>query len=138
MTEVLVLVNIVFFFFKQKTAYEMRISDWSSDVCSSDLLGVLAAYIMVTVAVGPNKEGLSLPLAFSVALAATLGITLLVHIAVDHWVRPFGHFVGTVLTIAIGGIIMGVVSMVWSGQTMRLILVEGHVDRKRPSMKSSH
>src|SRR3546814_21069806 len=29
---------IDFFFFKQKTAYEMRISDWSSDVCSSDLL----------------------------------------------------------------------------------------------------
>src|SRR3546814_5844104 len=30
---------ISFFFFKQKTAYEMRISDWSSDVCSSDLVG---------------------------------------------------------------------------------------------------
>src|SRR3546814_3353474 len=30
---------IFFFFFKQKTAYEMRISDWSSDVCSSDLEG---------------------------------------------------------------------------------------------------
>src|SRR3546814_12246199 len=29
-----------FFFFKQKTAYEMRISDWSSDVCSSDLIFV--------------------------------------------------------------------------------------------------
>src|SRR3546814_3214317 len=29
---------VFFFFFKQKTAYEMRISDWSSDVCSSDLL----------------------------------------------------------------------------------------------------
>src|SRR3546814_7173014 len=29
---------VIFFFFKQKTAYEMRISDWSSDVCSSDLL----------------------------------------------------------------------------------------------------
>src|SRR3546814_10899990 len=29
----------MFFFFKQKTAYEMRISDWSSDVCSSDLTG---------------------------------------------------------------------------------------------------
>src|SRR3546814_8854658 len=28
---------MTFFFFKQKTAYEMRISDWSSDVCSSDL-----------------------------------------------------------------------------------------------------
>src|SRR3546814_10708228 len=31
----------VFFFFKQKTAYEMRISDWSSDVCSSDLLDTI-------------------------------------------------------------------------------------------------
>src|SRR3546814_20770657 len=31
----------LFFFFKQKTAYEMRISDWSSDVCSSDLLGAV-------------------------------------------------------------------------------------------------
>src|SRR3546814_7930414 len=34
----LVFLCVVFFFFKQKTAYEMRISDWSSDVCSSDLL----------------------------------------------------------------------------------------------------
>src|SRR3546814_5868212 len=37
---VIVLYSVVclfFFFFKQKTAYEMRISDWSSDVCSSDL-----------------------------------------------------------------------------------------------------
>src|SRR3546814_7632244 len=33
----LVVISVCFFFFKQKTAYEMRISDWSSDVCSSDL-----------------------------------------------------------------------------------------------------
>src|SRR3546814_7176500 len=32
-----ILSSTLFFFFKQKTAYEMRISDWSSDVCSSDL-----------------------------------------------------------------------------------------------------
>src|SRR3546814_16707519 len=31
------MIYLLFFFFKQKTAYEMRISDWSSDVCSSDL-----------------------------------------------------------------------------------------------------
>src|SRR3546814_15359798 len=38
MVPYLLLVYVVyFFFFKQKTAYEMRISDWSSDVCSSDL-----------------------------------------------------------------------------------------------------
>src|SRR3546814_9552065 len=32
-------IHVIVFFFKQKTAYEMRISDWSSDVCSSDLTG---------------------------------------------------------------------------------------------------
>src|SRR3546814_17924369 len=34
---VVYVVSMLMFFFKQKTAYEMRISDWSSDVCSSDL-----------------------------------------------------------------------------------------------------
>src|SRR3546814_4025298 len=34
----------IFFFFKQKTAYEVRISDWSSDVCSSDLIFRTALY----------------------------------------------------------------------------------------------
>src|SRR3546814_3250377 len=34
----MILCIFLFFFFKQKTAYEMRISDWSSDVCSSDLV----------------------------------------------------------------------------------------------------
>src|SRR3546814_4635678 len=38
-----------FLFFKQKTAYEMRISDWSSDVCSSDLFVVAGATTAVTV-----------------------------------------------------------------------------------------
>src|SRR3546814_9546931 len=33
------------FFFKQKTAYEMRISDWSSDVCSSDLVAAVLAFL---------------------------------------------------------------------------------------------
>src|SRR3546814_5445237 len=35
---------VVVFFFKQKTAYELRISDWSSDVCSSDLFGECSKY----------------------------------------------------------------------------------------------
>src|SRR3546814_2420403 len=40
-SDVCVSVAFCFFFFKQKTAYEMRISDWSSDVCSSDLLAAV-------------------------------------------------------------------------------------------------
>src|SRR3546814_10686992 len=38
------IVFLLVFFFKQKTAYEMRISDWSSDVCSSDLQGTQAQF----------------------------------------------------------------------------------------------
>src|SRR3546814_14816667 len=45
----MVYVFSVFFFFKQKTAYEMRISDWSSDVCSSDLI--------MQIALGQAKQG---------------------------------------------------------------------------------
>src|SRR3546814_13094308 len=43
------------FFFKQKTAYEMRISDWSSDVCSSDLsspVGAILSNSSATVSIG--------------------------------------------------------------------------------------
>src|SRR3546814_3270598 len=46
-----------FFFFKQKTAYEMRISDWSSDVCSSDLLGG-RGHRRIDVVVDQRKESL--------------------------------------------------------------------------------
>src|SRR3546814_2788900 len=44
------MVVFIFFFFKQKTAYDVRISDWSADVCSSDLEGwdlVLRFYAMM-------------------------------------------------------------------------------------------
>src|SRR3546814_1552955 len=47
----------VFFFFKQKTAYEMRISDWSSDVCSSDLLAFLVRIRHDDDLVGPGGLG---------------------------------------------------------------------------------
>src|SRR3546814_14529433 len=47
-------VFVVFFFFKQKTAYEMRISDWSSDVCSSDLLCQKGDGGILTVSTSPS------------------------------------------------------------------------------------
>src|SRR3546814_20173534 len=43
------MLNVCIFFFKQKTAYEMRISDWSSDVCSSDLQRLGPAQSLVVV-----------------------------------------------------------------------------------------
>src|SRR3546814_6541359 len=50
----------MFFFFKQKTAYEMRISDWSSDVCSSDLLGIKAERVGIEPRAGDENVRLAL------------------------------------------------------------------------------
>src|SRR3546814_2177565 len=48
-----------FFFFKQKTAYEMRISDWSSDVCSSDLSAHRAGNERIDLRVAQPRQGLA-------------------------------------------------------------------------------
>src|SRR3546814_9267812 len=52
--------GLCFFFFKQKTAYEMRISDWSSDVCSSDLRpdGRIARMDFDAIVIGGGHNGL--------------------------------------------------------------------------------
>src|SRR3546814_10284096 len=46
----------LFFFFKQKTAYEMRISDWSSDVCSSDLSVLRGCVLMAWATASSSSE----------------------------------------------------------------------------------
>src|SRR3546814_14712061 len=58
---------MLFFFFKQKTAYEMRISDWSSDVCSSDLL---PASLL------PVKRTLSALMTMTLSPQSTFGVKL--------------------------------------------------------------
>src|SRR3546814_4621076 len=70
--------SCLFFFFKQKTAYEMRISDWSSDVCSSDLAVIRPP--ITAVAIGERKLE-SVPLRLSAigsmpAIIATVVITI--------------------------------------------------------------
>src|SRR3546814_15223894 len=45
---------VLLFFFKQKTAYEMRISDWSSDVCSSDLIALPSSPLTIPTVFGPS------------------------------------------------------------------------------------
>src|SRR3546814_10369158 len=70
MRRVRVLSVFFFFFFKQKTAYEMRISDWSSDVCSSDLTSLPTGHIetlelgrrrlLCSRHIGPDRNGIAL------------------------------------------------------------------------------
>src|SRR3546814_1690282 len=53
----------IIFFFKQKTAYDMRISDWSSDVCSSDLelLGTRQYVVLVAAQFSEGQQGRDAP-----------------------------------------------------------------------------
>src|SRR3546814_9036291 len=68
----------MFCFFKQKTAYEMRISDWSSDVCSSDLRNREAALLADDTLVGaPEDFGVDHP-------ERPRGLALARHVAHDH------------------------------------------------------
>src|SRR3546814_6200149 len=69
-----------FFFFKQNTAYEMRISDWISDVCSSDLLMLLVASLLGaplagSAAIHALTAGAMASMILAVMTRATLGHT---------------------------------------------------------------
>src|SRR3546814_2669951 len=59
----------IFFFCKQKTAYEMRISDWSSDVCSSDLLNIVPRNPVAAAANGDLIALMFFALVFGIAAA---------------------------------------------------------------------
>src|SRR3546814_2107975 len=80
--------SYLFFFFKQKTAYEMRISDWSSDVCSSDLvIGDLEARPSGRSDVEPDdRRGIRIDLAH-------LGRISVVGKLVEHASYPVAHIV---------------------------------------------
>src|SRR3546814_990080 len=73
---------ICVFFFKQKTAYEMRISDWSSDVCSSDLVGIDARGDRVIIARAEVAIG-AIALPFAAHDYRDLGVRLPLDEAVD-------------------------------------------------------
>src|SRR3546814_996652 len=68
MTYVFLLNVFFFFFFKQKTAYEMRISDWSSDVCSSDLLNRAEAAVNARTPLLAIKAGANGQICYQVSM----------------------------------------------------------------------
>src|SRR3546814_11700028 len=99
---------IMFFFFKQKTAYEMRISDWSSDVCSSDLNPDLiellrASYAVVAGARSEVEHLLSLPSGYHRDLQFSKGTLL----------RAFAH--GLDALALLPGLLQG-----WQWDTQRM------------------
>lgn len=89
-------------------------------------LGMVCAYLAATVALGVDgMPAWALPLGLLAALsfAAVAGIGT--HLLIDRAAGRLGHFVGTVLTIAVGIVLLGVASMIWSGEVIRLPLMSG-------------
>src|SRR3546814_4320895 len=81
------------FFFKQKTAYEMRISDWSSDVCSSDLAAGLASVSIGEGASAADQQSTALG-AFSYARVTDSVAIGSRSVANEYQVVSFGHAAG--------------------------------------------
>src|SRR3546814_2693931 len=76
--------SLVFFFFKQKTAYEMRISDWSSDVCSSDLFAAVAVPALVLAGWADGYR--------NTPLEAVAGLGAHAKAILGPWVHKYPHF----------------------------------------------
>src|SRR3546814_10358087 len=78
----------IFFFFKQKTAYEMSISDWSSDVCSSDL-GTFMQLSPHTLLIGGSLSA-ALVVPVLAAAPATMDVTVTIpRLKVAEYHRPY-------------------------------------------------
>src|SRR3546814_10368833 len=92
----------IFFFFKQKTAYEMHISDWSSDVCSSDLAALLAlGFVPATFLAGqvPGVTGHTAVYAAVVVLLAAAPAALT--FALDQRWLGMGTITGVAATVVL-------------------------------------
>src|SRR3546814_6970405 len=77
---------LFFFFFKQKTAYEMRISDWSSDVCSSDLwLLIAGALLLIACLRGLADRQTAFDASWRLALAVGVAM-MLATLAGHYWI----------------------------------------------------
>src|SRR3546814_748593 len=104
-----VFVFVVLFFFKQKTAYEMRISDWSSDVCSSDLLTLssssglaLKAMVMagqLASGIGPWSR-VTVPAALSIAVTVPLPFAILAALSAGMAIFPVSPDISPLLDAA--------------------------------------
>src|SRR3546814_2426666 len=82
-----------FFFFKQKTAYEMRISGWSSDVCSSDLSALVLAIFAIGIAVESIRH-LVAPAAIAYGEALWIALLGLIVNLASAWLLGGGHHHG--------------------------------------------
>src|SRR3546814_10276698 len=140
----------LFFFFKQKTAYEMRISDWSSDVCSSDLLDVAEDTPLLWVI--RDELGLT-GTKFGCGMAMCGACTVHVDgVATRSCVTAVGDVAGSAVTTieAIDGKAAGAVQTAWekldvvqcgycqSGQVMSAVALLSEKDRKSTRLNSSH
>src|SRR3546814_10185328 len=120
---------MVFFFFKQKTAYEMRIGDWSSDVCSSDLPSVVLFGMVMAI--------------FSMIPAVGTG---LVWIPAAAWLLATGATWQGLFVIFSGVVIIGMADNVLrpilvgrdTGIPAWIVLITTLGDRKSTRLNSSH
>src|SRR3546814_12574831 len=101
---------MLFFFFKQKTAYEMRISDWSSDVCSSDLV-MSVALTLVTAFSNLFISMIRSQIPNSIRMIVQMVIIASLVIVVDQILKAYAFSLSKQLSVFVGLIITNCIVM---------------------------
>lgn len=89
-------------------------------------IGMLVAYVLVSIW-SPGSGAASLGLALGCAILTAIAAGLIMYYLVERLGGGYGHFVGTVITIAATIALKGLMSLLWGGQTWRLPLFDGEV-----------
>jgi branched-chain amino acid transport system permease protein len=89
-------------------------------------VGMLAAYVLVSVwRPGAGLANLAAAISAALGIAALAGVAM--YLLVERLGGRFGHFVGTVITIAATIALHGIMSLIWGAQTWRMPLIEGSI-----------
>lgn len=91
-------------------------------------LGILAAYLFTTIWKPSHGFGFHFASAALAIVALSCAIGLVLHLLIDRWGARFGHFTGTVITIAVASSLTGITSYVWRGEVRRYRFIDGNVE----------
>lgn len=99
-------------------------------------IGALSAYVFTSIWT-PASGVLPLVTAIAAVMAMSVAIGAFLHILIDRWGEPYGHFTGTVITIAVATFLAGLMSFIWTGEVRRAPLLTGNIAILNMSMPAN-
>jgi len=90
-------------------------------------VGIFCAYLFTSIWIPTGGGPFEFMLAVVAVIATSVALGLVLHVLIDRWGARYGHFTGTVVTIAAATFMIGLMSFIWTGQVRQFRLLEGKV-----------